>query len=294
MEAAGLARAGFPEGRSMTPRQVTGAGGVRLFVREGGNPAGPPLLLLHGWSQHHLCWSKQFDGRLAEQFRLIAPDLRGHGASDKPLEPEHYGNSAPWAGDVAALIEQLGLERPILVGWSMGGWIVQDYLRVHGDAAIAGAALIGSSVVTAGDPEVLAARSPAARAEGAYSEDQGVALRAMVEFVKVCVAAPLPAEDLAFMVGYNMLCPPQIRRAARTRREDYRADVAAATRPLAVFWGEAEALCLRSMVDETLEAAPRARLFTYAGAGHSPFWEQPEKFDADLAAFAREAFGASA
>ena len=67
----------------------------------------------------------------------MAYDLRGHGMSQAPLEPEHYTNGQLWADDLAAIIEQLRLDRPVLVGWSYGGFIICDYLRAHGQDRIA-------------------------------------------------------------------------------------------------------------------------------------------------------------
>src|SRR5689334_5818791 len=96
---------------------VAGAGGLRLHVRQWGDPAAAPILFLHGWSQNHLCWAGQYESALAGRFRLVACDLRGHGMSEAPLEPEHYTDGTRWAGDVAAIINQLGLDRPVLVGW---------------------------------------------------------------------------------------------------------------------------------------------------------------------------------
>jgi non-heme chloroperoxidase len=116
---------------------VQGAGGLRLHVREWGKPDGPPVLFIHGLSQSHLCWARQYESALAQEFRLVAYDLRGHGMSEAPLEPEHYTDGAPWADDVAAIIQQLGLERPVLVGWSYGGFVICDYLRDHGQDRIA-------------------------------------------------------------------------------------------------------------------------------------------------------------
>ena len=87
---------------------VRGGGGLRLHVREWGKPDGPPILFIHGWSQNHLCWAKQYESALADEFRLVAYDLRGHGMSEAPLEPEHYTDGKLWADDVAAIIDQLG------------------------------------------------------------------------------------------------------------------------------------------------------------------------------------------
>ena len=273
---------------------IEGADGVHLFVRDGGNPDGTPILLIHGWSQHHLCWSKQFAGPLAQEFRLVAPDLRGHGASDKPDDPEYYEHSRSWASDVAALIEACEIDRPLLVGWSMGGRIAMDYLHHYGCDAVRGAVLVGSSVVPPSDPDLIARRRPDMRAEGMYSQDQRVALDATVAFVKGCFSAPLSKHDLAVMTGYNMLCPPHIRQVSRLRAPDYEPDFSKITCPVSVFWGEAERLVFREMIDETLAAIPHAELVAFPGTGHAPFWERAEEFDTRLAAFARDAYGVAA
>lgn len=108
---------------------VRGGGGLRLHVREWGREDGPPILFLHGWSQNHLCWLKQFGSSLAGEFRLVAFDLRGHGMSEAPLEQEHYTDDKLWADDVAAVIDGLDLDRPVLVGWSYGPFLICDYVR---------------------------------------------------------------------------------------------------------------------------------------------------------------------
>src|SRR5689334_13731697 len=99
---------------------VEGGGGVKLHVRDWGDPGAPAILFIHGWSQHHLCWSKQVDSALAEAFHLVVMDLRGHGQSDAPLDAASYMTGALWADDIAGVIASLGLAAPLLVGWSYG------------------------------------------------------------------------------------------------------------------------------------------------------------------------------
>ena len=99
----------------MKTHTVRGGSGLRLHVREWGKADGPPILFIHGLSQNHLCWAKQYESALADEFRLVACDLRGHGMSEAPLELEHYTDSQLWADDVAAIIEELALDRPVLV-----------------------------------------------------------------------------------------------------------------------------------------------------------------------------------
>src|SRR5215210_1832329 len=83
------------------------AGSVRLHVAEAGK--GPPLVLLHGWPQHWWCW-RHLIPRLAEDHRVLAPDLRGWGWSDAP--PGDYAKST-FAADVLALEHPERIERMV-------------------------------------------------------------------------------------------------------------------------------------------------------------------------------------
>jgi len=270
---------------------VTGHNGVRLHVQTAGDPANPAILLIHGWSQHSLCWQHQMSA-LADRFYLVVPDLRGHGASDKPTEAEAYDNSTPWAGDIAAIIDQMGLDKPLLAGWSLGGYICGDYLRVHGSAAVSGLALVGSAITLGkhAPPEVIAQRSEDAIAKGMYSEDQAENLAATLAFVKACTADPISADDLAMMVGYNMLVSPGIRQHCRLRHEDYRPMMAALDLPVMVLWGSKDAIVLPPMAQQSLDTIPNAQAVELSGLGHAPFFEDPTRFNAALTAFADQAF----
>jgi non-heme chloroperoxidase len=122
----------------MQTHTVEGGGGLRLHVREWGDPRGPAIFLIHGWSQNHLSWKHQFESDLADEYRLVALDNRGHGMSEKPLEEENYTDERLWADDVAAVISTLDLDQPVLVGWSYGGFIISDYVRAHDEGEISG------------------------------------------------------------------------------------------------------------------------------------------------------------
>src|SRR5215207_10983433 len=87
----------------MQAHTVEGGGGLKLHVREWGDPQGSAIFFIHAWSQNHLCWTHQFDSDLTDEFRLVAIDIRGHGMSDKPLEAEHYTDARLWADDIAGI-----------------------------------------------------------------------------------------------------------------------------------------------------------------------------------------------
>jgi pimeloyl-ACP methyl ester carboxylesterase len=276
--------------------RIPGHGGQSLSVLSAGDPSAPAILLIHGWSQAALSFTRQLGG-LADRFHVVAPDLRGHGASDKPDAAEAYGQEA-WAGDIAAVIEGMGLDRPVILGWSMGGYVVQDYLTLHGDSAVSGVVLC-STGVTKGSflPEAakaFRAADPGTTAAGMLSEDTAENIAATLGFIRACTNQPMEREDYATAAAFNMLCPPHIRAVSRQRPADYRAVMAALTVPVLVVWGDAERVIHRSQFDEALATMPFAQASVFEGCGHMPFWEAPERFNAELAAFADACFEARA
>jgi non-heme chloroperoxidase len=87
--------------------------GLTISAQEWGNPNGPEILFIHGFSQSHLSWIKQVtSGDLAKEFHMVTYDLRGHGNSDKPFEPERYKTSKYWGDEVQAVMDATGLKRP--------------------------------------------------------------------------------------------------------------------------------------------------------------------------------------
>ena len=107
-------------------------GGVRLDCDDVGS--GRPVLLIHGVSMSRRFFERNLDA-LAERFRVVNVDLRGHGESPA-CEGGH--TVAQYARDVHALIEQLGLHGVVLVGWSMGTMVAWELIRRCGAARLAG------------------------------------------------------------------------------------------------------------------------------------------------------------
>jgi len=95
------------------------ARGIDFLVTEAGDPDGLPVLLLHGWPQHHYCW-RHLLGDPPAGLRLIAPDLPGYGWSGPP---PHKWFKQEIVSDVLALMDALALERVLLVGHDWGGFV---------------------------------------------------------------------------------------------------------------------------------------------------------------------------
>ena len=267
---------------------VTGGGGLRLHVREWGRASGPPILFIHGWSQNHLCWAKQYESDLADRFRLVAYDLRGHGMSDAPLEPEHYTDAGLWADDVAAIMDQLGLDQTVLVGWSYGAFVICDYIRAYGAERIAAIDFV-EGAVKLGEAAFGTLIGPGFLDHFAHAtaDDLPTNIWAMRSFVHTCVAQPLTPGDFETAVAWNIAVPARVR-AALAAREIDEDDVLRDLRvPLLVTHGRADTVVLPAMAEHVLATCPTAKASWYDGVGHVPHLEAPVRFTEELARLAQ-------
>ncbi|WP_097460414.1 alpha/beta fold hydrolase [Mangrovitalea sediminis] len=96
----------------------------RFSWREGGDSGGAPVVMIHGWPESSYCW-EHVAGHLKPGLRIIAPDLRGLGDSERSPDPDGYRKQA-LAQDVIGMLDSLGVERFQLVGHDWGGIVAQE------------------------------------------------------------------------------------------------------------------------------------------------------------------------
>lgn len=106
-----------------TPDIVTTPRG-KFAYREGGDPSGPVVVMLHGWPESSYCWAP-VEAHLKDGLRVIAPDLRGLGDSERTPGLEHY-HKLQLAQDMIALLDALGIRQFQLVGHDWGGVVAQE------------------------------------------------------------------------------------------------------------------------------------------------------------------------
>jgi non-heme chloroperoxidase len=267
--------------------RVTTPDGLDLCVREAGNPDGWPILFIHGLAQAHLSWSAQFTSPLARRHRLIAYDLRGHGESAKPLDAAYYQDGRRWADDVRAVIDGLQLDRPVVVGWSLGGRVLRNYLIEHGDGALGGLNFLSTRPFE--DPAVLA---PASQADLAGRPDSLASrIDAHVAFLRACFHRQPSDDEFAIAVAYNAIVPQEIRAAISgwsTSLEATRAALGRVTVPTLVTHGRDDGLIRPRAAEMTAGAVPGARISWYDDCGHSPFAEHATRYNDELDAFVDE------
>jgi pimeloyl-ACP methyl ester carboxylesterase len=189
------------------------------------------------------------------------------------------------------VITETGLERPVLVAWSYGGFVVGDYLRVHGEAAIGGVVLVGGAVLLR--PPAFDHIGPGFldNAPDACSPDLETSVPALRRFLRACTAHPLDDETASAALSWNMLTPPAVRGALLARELDATEVLARADVPILAIHGRSDAIVLPSMTEHLLAHCPNAAASWYEGVGHMPFMEDAARFDRELAAFVRAARG---
>jgi pimeloyl-ACP methyl ester carboxylesterase len=269
---------------------VPGGGGLRLHVREWGRATGPAIVFLHGWSQSHLCWHKQVTSTLVNEFRLVSVDLRGHGMSEAPLQSQHYTHARLWADDLAAIIEELGLERTVLVGWSYGAFVICDYIRAYGQDRIDAINLVGG-VSKLGEAAFGALIGPGFLDSfvGATADDLPTNIDAMRRLVRTFSATPLPTVDVETLLAASMMVPPRIRASLATREIDCDDVLATLAVPLLITHGRADTIVLPAAAEHILAVCPTARASWYEDAAHVPHLEQAERFNRELSELTRHA-----
>ncbi|MCF8130872.1 MAG: alpha/beta hydrolase [Deltaproteobacteria bacterium] len=267
----------------MKTHKVTGGGGVQLHVEEWGNPQGKPVLFIHGFSQCGLCWNKQTKSDLADDFRLVTLDIRGHGLSEKPQGA--YGDTQLWADDIQAVITTLELDHPLLSAWSYGGEIMCDYLRHYGEEQIGGLNFIGA-VSKLGEP-VFPFLTPEflGLAEGFFSNVAEESAAALKTFMRLVVYEEPTPEDFYFFLGFNTIVPPYVRAGLFDRVVENDDILAKVKKPVLLTHGENDALVLTDMAKYHKDKISHAEISFYPGVGHTPFWENSERFNRELRSF---------
>ena len=112
-------------------RTISGGGGLKLAVHEYGRPDGKAILLIHGFTACHLVWSKQYQSALADEFRLVCLDNRGHGMSEKPTAMEHYNRAIELEPHSFLYYAERGLCRYGMMDWEGAEKDFAVYLKAN-------------------------------------------------------------------------------------------------------------------------------------------------------------------
>jgi len=280
-----MSQAGLGQELKNKPLAVTTPDGLSISAQEWGNPNGPGIVFIHGFSQSNLSWMRQTHSDLTKEFHIVTYDLRGHGNSDKPLEAARYRDGKAWADELQAVIDAAGLKRPVLVGWSYAGRVISDYVTNRGANGISGIDFVDASIKFV--PEFVGDNLK--NLPLMASEDLLTNITATRTFLHDCFSKQPSADDFETMLAFNMMVPPKVRVGLSGRPLDATAVMSKLTIPVLVTHGAEDKNAKLDTAKYTASVIPGAKLSVYDGIGHSPFYEDAARFNRELAAFVRMA-----
>jgi pimeloyl-[acyl-carrier protein] methyl ester esterase len=265
---------------------VETSAGVNIHYEDIGS--GRPLVLIHGWGGSALLW--RFQRELAEDFRLIIPDLRGHGDSSGSAESFALEDLVR---DVIALFEKLNLADAVLAGWSLGSQAAMasfPMLRKR----LSGLVLVGATArftTTEGYPHGLPAdeiRGMGLRLKRGYERTMGDFFRSM--FAEGELSPEMEDRIAREITAYGRLPEPSVARAGLSvlASADLREMLPEIDRPVLLIHGDKDEICPPEAARYLAKRLPKARLLEFAGAGHALPLSRPVEFNAHIREFLQE------
>jgi pimeloyl-ACP methyl ester carboxylesterase len=252
---------------------------VDLYHRDSGT--GIPLVLLHAFPLSSAMWLAQREG-LGDVCRVITPDQRGFGGS--PLGDDEPSLDAA-ADDIAALLDAKGLDRVVLGGLSMGGYVVMAFLRRYADRV---QALVLADTRAGADAD--AGRTKRLTMAQTLTDDPDSSV--VVDEVLPTLLGPTTQQERPLVVGrvkaFAQAAPAaavawaQRGMAARPDSFDMLHAVGV---PTLVLVGEEDGLIPPAESEAIAEAVPGARLVVLPRAGHLSALEDPDAFNAEVREF---------
>jgi epoxide hydrolase 4 len=261
--------------------------GIELHVVTAGPASGHPVILLHGFPDFWYGWRHQIEALTARGFRLIMPDQRGYGQSDKPTDVAAYDISK-LDGDVVQLMDAMKIERASVIGHDFGGgvawWFAANhperverlvvlncphfsvYRRAHlGLEQLARSWYVYALVVPwlseaackLGDFHALERLGPGTRAGGMHAEDRPTYREAWGQ----------PGAVQGMLAWYRAMIPALFKRFPKTRIEA----------PTLLLWGKRDAFLASWMARPSIELCDHGKLVMLDDETHWLHWDAPER-----------------
>ncbi len=278
----------MPEKALFNHGYLQGADGIRLYYKDTGNTDAPAVLFIHGWSQTHAAWIRQFNSELAEEFHLVSFDLRGHGYSECPAGEDHYLDGRLYADDVLAVLNHYRKKQVVLVGWSSGALVIGDYLRRHGQANISGIIMVsGLHGLGIADLAGMLGTGPAEYMPDTMADDPEIQFRAMQRCTRDMVVEITPAQ-LQLLTAQAMMTAPAVRAALMNRVIDNTDVLTSFSKRALIIHGRHDPFILVDAAEHLHKLCSRSTLSIYEKSAHMPFREEPIKFNSEIARFTNE------
>jgi non-heme chloroperoxidase len=243
---------------------------------------GRPLVLVHGWGMSCRAWDYNLAALRGAGHRVVALDHRGCGHSDKDFVDVSI---SAIAGDVVALVDELGLVDPVILGWSLGAAITVEAVEQLGDK-VAGMVLVGTP-----SPRYLQTDGwDIGGTEEALEESKVGLATARADTLyaiatAVCKNDPGP-QVINWMWNVFMETSQNADQSLISLGDvDHRELLPTIQTPTLLCVGDGDVIVDPRTSGKAAEMLPNARLVEFADSGHAPFIEEQEKFETELLSF---------
>ena len=255
--------------------------GTRLYYEDSGD--GQPVVFIHGVWMSGRFFREQVS-YFASRYRVLVPDLRGHGRS----APVQYGHTLPvYARDIGEMIDCLGLKDVVMVGWSMGSLVIWEYLRQFGLNNVKATVVIDQPATDFISDEWsmgLFNFSGLRDMMAAVQMDREGAVRTLIPLM---FKDEPSEEDSRWMFDEIARLPESVASAIlfdQTLR-DYRQVIPDVNVPTLLCFVRDEKLYPVAAGDHILKNLPNARLVVFEESSHCPFLEEAERFNREVDGF---------
>ena len=249
------------------------ASGLRLHYASQGPETGPAIVLLHGYADSWFSWSRVLP-LLRSELRVVAPDMRGHGDSERPVAGYDV---AEFAGDVIGLLDALAIDRAVVVGHSFGSFVARKVLERAPDRVsrlvLTGAGPSGRNPVVL---ELLAAVN-----QLTDPVDEGFVRSFQTDMINV----PIPADFLETVIAISRRMPSRVWQSALQGLVDCEIRLGRPHLRTLVVGGRLDVVFSASEQATAARQFPNGELHLIDGVGHTLHWEQPDTFVSALTRF---------
>jgi non-heme chloroperoxidase len=261
--------------------------GVPLYYTDEGE--GDPLFLIHGWTMNQEFFRHNVP-RLSRTHRVVTMDIRGHGCSGKQ---ESNWTLAQAARDARRVMDHLDLNDATLVGWSMGTTLIFNYLDLFGAERLKGLVFVDMTPYLVNEGGWEHGVFGTLDLKAAYDLERDIfADRLAVQqgFVPACFKGGEAPDErtVEWWVRQGMITPTPVMAAfwVSMVAHDWRDLLPRTPVPVLLCYGADSAIYPTKVRDYMREQVPNAELVEFENSGHSPFWEEPERFNEEVARFA--------
>ncbi len=252
---------------------------AKLFIEDIGS--GIPVLMIHGWPINHKMFEYQMNVLPAFGIRMILPDLRGFGNSDRPCDGYSYNRMAD---DIKSVVDVLQLDQFTLLGFSMGGAIAIRYMSRHGGYKVKNLILAGAAAPSFTQRDNFPYGMPLKDIDPLIRSLYLDRPKTLTEFGRKFFGSAISEEFTQWFndLGFEASGHGTIKSAFSLRNEDLRKDLKRILVRTYILHGRKDKICPYELAIEMKKTVQNSKLIPFVNSGHGLFYDEWQKFNHEI------------